>query len=105
MIWQISDDEKIYLPYPCSNGCDTLQCVRSMTLAPSPSSQHLLNWYVDVALIADRSRPIDIVLCLPRPPNRVRKCLCKVRRFNYCRVDLTRRSRSFSISWRQSVYI
>jgi len=35
-----------------------------------------------------------VVLFLPRPSNRVRKCLCKVRSSNYRRVQSTRRSRS-----------
>jgi len=46
-----------------------------------------------------------VVLFLPRPSNRVRKCLCKVRSSNYHRIQSTRRSRSFYISWRQSIYI
>jgi hypothetical protein len=37
----------------------------------------------------------NIVLFLPRPPNRVRKLLCNLRSFNYRRVHLTRRSESF----------
>ena len=60
MIWKIPDDKKIYyLPYSCSNECDTLWCARSRTLAPSPWSQPPWNWYVDVVMFADRSRPID----------------------------------------------
>ena len=47
----------------------------------------------------------NLVLFLPRPSNRVRNCLCKVRSSNYRRVQSTRRSRSFYISWRQSIYI
>ena len=46
-----------------------------------------------------------VVLFLPRPSNRVRNCLCEVRSSNYSRVDWTRRSRSFYISWRQGIYI
>jgi hypothetical protein len=37
----------------------------------------------------------SIVLFLPRPSNRVRNCLCKVRSSNYRRVQSTRRSRFF----------
>ena len=48
---------------------------------------------------------VQLVLFLPRPPNRVRKCLCKVRSSNYRRVQSTRRSRPFYISWRQTIYI
>ena len=47
----------------------------------------------------------EVVLFLPRPSNRVRNCLCKVRSSNYRRVQSTRRSKSFYISWRQGIYI
>ena len=39
-----------------------------------------------------------LVLCLSRPPNRVRNSLCNLRRFNYRRVESTRRYASGSFA-------
>jgi hypothetical protein len=63
------------------------------------------NLRILVLVVEDEHGGCTVVLFLPRPSNRVRNCLCKVRSSNYRRVQSTRRSRSFHISWRQSIYI